>query len=288
MSINQTAPSVGLRASSGGQVVTRVPGAVETDRVRFARRRRIKDNLLRWGTPVLVLSLWQLTTALGVLDEQFWPAPASVFAKAWETIQSGLLPEHLGVTVQRLLTGYLAGAIAGVALGLIFGTVRSIRVALEPIISALYTVPKLALFPFMLLVFGLGPAPKIIMTALAVFFITCISTSAAVLGVSDAMHEPIRSFGATRMQTFRHLIVPAVLPEIFVALRLGSGTAVLVLIAIEMIQGSDGLGFVIWSSWQVFDTERMYVGIIVAALMGVIFQMGVKAIGRLLVPWKPR
>lgn len=268
--------------------VVRQPGQIERNRARFARQRRMVDLLLRFGTPVVFLLLWQYASTSGGLDRQFWPAPTDVARKLEETISSGFLTENLLATTERLMYGYVAGSLIGVAVGMLLGTLRLVRVALEPMISAFYTVPKLAIFPLLLLLFGIGDTPKIILTALATFFVVCISTIAAAVGIAPAMNEPLRSFGATRMQTFRHLTLPAVLPEIFVALRLGAGMSVLVLIGMEMIQGANGLGYVIWSSWQVFDTERMYVGIVTAAVFGVCFQSLIKLLGRLALPWAQR
>lgn len=214
-----------------------------------------------------------------MVDRQFWPAPLDVLGKLGQTLADGLLPGMLWATVERLLIGFVIGAGVGTGLGLLLGSVRPLRTGVEPVISPLYTVSKLAIYPLLLL-FGIGDLPKIILTGPGVFYITCLSTVSSVVSISPAMHEPMRSFGAARMQTFRHLILPAALPEIFVALRLGAGMSVLVLIGIEMIQGADGLGWLIWSSWQVFDTERMYVGILVAAVFGVLFQEAVKTLGR--------
>lgn len=277
-----------LIAEVPSTVVSRSPGPVELDRSKYARRQGIINNILRWGTPVVLLAVWQALSVGGALDRQFWPAPTDVASELWGTTIDGYLPSNLWSTIERLVVGYVAGSLIGVLLGLLLGTVRPLRVALEPIISAFYTVPKLAIFPLLLLLFGVGDVPKIILTALAAFFLTCISTIAAVVSVPAAMYEPMRSFGGTRLQTFWHLTFPAVLSEVFVALRLGSGMAVLVLVGMEMIQGDSGLGHVIWSSWQIFDTQRMYVGIVVAALFGVAFQSTIRGIGRLVMPWERR
>lgn len=279
-------PALGATPGAGSPaVVRRLPGRFETDRARHERRRKLVDFGLRFGTPLILLLLWQWASVTEVVDRQFWPAPTDVAGSFVQTIGSGYLLDNLLATIGRLAAGYTGGSLIGIVLGLALGAARPLRVALEPIVSALYTVPKLAIFPLLLLIFGVGDTPKIILTGLAAFFITCLSTMAAVVSIPQAMYEPMQSFGASSMQTFRHLAVPAALPEIFHALRLGSGMAVLVLIGMEMIQGSDGIGAMIWSSWQVFDTERMYVGIVVAAVFGVLFQMSVKWVGNLLLPW---
>lgn len=243
------------------------------------------DNLLRFGTPVLIVLLWQLSATVEVLDRRFFPAPTQIARAFTKAVDSGVLQAALSVSIRRLLIGYLMGLTAGILLGFLLGVVRFLRVALEPVISAVYTVPKLAILPLFLLIFGLGDMPKILVVALSVFFITCISTISAVTNIPDSYREPARSFGASPFKTFTHVMLPAVLPDIFVALRLAAGTAVLVMIGIEFVQGGAGIGWMIWNSWQLFLADRMYVGIVSVALLGVIFQTLVKFIGRRLTPW---
>lgn len=96
----------------------------------------------------------------------------------------------------------------------------------------------------------------------------------------------LQSFDASRWQTLRHLTIPMVMPDIFKGLRITTGMGVLVLVAIEMVQGASGLGYVIWSSWQVYDVERMYVGIVTMSLVGVALQYLVLGVGRLAMPWR--
>lgn len=271
--------------SSGGDVVSRVPSKAELDPIGSRRRRRRIDNVLRFGTPVLIVGLWQLSAMAELLDRRFFPAPTEIAEAFVKAIDSGVLQEALKVSVTRLLVGYFFGAVVGILVGFALGVVRPLRVALEPVISALYTVPKLAILPLLLLIFGLGSLPKILLVALSVFFITCISTISAVTGVSDSYREPARSFGASPLKAFTHVMLPAVLPDIFVSLRLAAGTGVLVMIGIEFVQGGEGIGWMIWNSWQLFLADRMYVGIVAVALLGVLFQSLVQLIGRLLTPW---
>jgi len=268
-------------------VIERRPGIAEHDPSRFRRRRRIHDNVLRWGSPLLVVLLWQLFSMAEVLDPQFWPSPTRVFDSTIESISSGVLLKNAAVTLGRFIVGWGAGALMGLAIGFLLGTFRPVRLALEPLVSALFTVPKLALFPLLLLLFGLGEAPKIILIAMTVFVVVTISTTSAIIAIPAGMKEPLRSFGASKWQMFTHLTFPAVLPEIFVSLRITTGMAVLVLVAIEMVQGASGLGYMIWSSWQVYDVDRMYVGIVTMSVLGVILQYIVLGFGHLAMPWRP-
>ncbi|MCG2621313.1 ABC transporter permease [Arthrobacter sp. I2-34] len=281
--------AVDLQRNTTSRRIERKPGPVERNPRAFMRRRRIIDNLLRIGAPILLIVAWQLVVSTGLLDRRFWPAPTDVLLSFQENVATGRLAEALVSSMTRILLGYLIGSVAGILGGIALGVFRPLRIALEPIISAVYTVPKLAILPLLLLLFGLGDVPKIILIALGVFFVTIISTIAAVTSIPEGYLEPARSFGANRVQTFRHIIVPAIMPDIFVALRLAAGQAVLLMIGIEFVQGDEGLGYMIWNSWQLFLADRMYVGIVSVALVGVVFQTTVKWIGQRLTPWeKPR
>lgn len=288
-SVSTSQDEAGRRWPTGrkGGVIKRRPGPAEQDPAAFRRRGLVIDNLLRWGTPILILLGWQVFSMAEILDPQFWPAPGAVGESMVETISSGYLTENLVISLLRFIEGWGGGALCGIALGVVLGTARPFRMAIEPVISAIFTVPKLALFPLMLVLFGLGEMPKILLIGLTVFVVVTISTTTAIVGIPEAMKEPLRSFRASRWQTLRHLTIPMVLPDIFNALRITTGMGVLVLVAIEMVQGSSGLGYVIWSSWEVYDVERMYVGIITMSLVGVALQYIVIGIGRLAMPWRP-
>lgn len=270
---------------SPGTVERIEPGPAELDEVAFARRRRRTDNVLRWGTPLLLLVLWQIAGWQEVIDRRYWPSPSDCFAAGRELIDTGALQDATIATVRRILIGYVIGCSSGIAIGLLLGAFRTLRVAFEPIIHALYTVPKLALLPLLLLVFGIGEAPTIILIAITVFFVVAISTTAGVHAVPKAYIDASKSLGGTRRELFRHVIVPASLPSMIVALRLSAGIAVLVVIGVEFVYGGDGLGHLIWNSWQLFIADRMYVGIIVVAVIGVLFQAAVAYLGKRLAPW---
>ncbi|MGW0586442.1 ABC transporter permease [Streptosporangium sp. NPDC002607] len=272
----------------GGGTVLRRPDLAERDPVRFQRRRVLVDNLLRFGTPVLILAVWQAISSSGLVDQRFWPPPSEIVVSFVELVSSGLVIEAAASTLQVLILGYLGGSLAGILLGVLLGSIRKLRTAIEPIISALYTVPKLAVLPLLLMVFGLGMTPKVLLVAFGVFFIVVISTMSAVAGIPEGYLEPARSFGASRLQTFRHVTLPAMVPEVFTSLRIAIGTAVLLVIGIEFVQGRDGLGFLIWNSWQVFLADRMYAGIVTVSLIGVALQSAVTWIGRRVAPWAPR
>lgn len=276
-------------AAYGGKeiVLVRKPGAAEHAPVSAARRRVITDLCLAIGVPLVFLAFWELATSQGWLDVRIYPAPTKIISSGWGLITDGALWPDVWATTRRVMIGFAIGTAGGIALGLIMGSIRTIRVALEPSLDALYVVPKLALLPIFLNVFGLGEGPKVALVAATVFFFVWVSTMSAVISVPEGYREAGSLFGASRWQMFRHVLVPAALPQIFVAMRVAAGVAFLVIIAAEFIVGTDGLGYLIFNSRALFINDRMFVGIVCVALGGVLFAELIRFIGHRLTPWAP-
>ena len=266
-------------------VLRREPGAPEREPRRFRRRRRATDLTLAIGVPVVLLVLWQAASEADWIDSRLYPSPTDIVRQGRELAADGLLWEQTWVSTRRVLQGYALGSLAGVAVGLAMGTWRPARVALDPILTALYTVPKLALLPVFLTIFGFGEAPVIVLIAVTVFFFVWISTTAAILSVHEGYRDAARVFGVNRWQMFRHVLLPASAPQVFVGLRIAAGVAVLVLIGVEFVLGGRGLGHLIEQGRVLFQTERIYVGIVVVAVLGFVFMSLVRVIGRRVTPW---
>jgi sulfonate transport system permease protein len=155
-------------------------------------------------------------------------------------------------------------------------------------LDALYVVPKLALLPIFLNMFGLGEGPQIALVATTVFFFVWISTMAAVLAVPSGHRDAGQVFGASAWQMFRHVLLPASLPAVLVGARIAAGVAVLVIVASEQIAATNGLGHLIFDARALFQNDVMFVGIVCVAVLGVVFSELVRIAGRLLTPWAPR
>lgn len=267
-----------------GQTVRR-PGPAELHPRHFQTRRRRIDALLSWGVPILIFAVWEVTGQLGVLDTRFFPPPSTIWDAAVASVRDGSLTSAIVVSARKVVIGFILGTLTGVAVGIALGISRVLRAALEPLIVALYTVPKLSLLPVLLLIFGLGELPQILLIAISVFFLISISTVAAMVAVPGPYLETAHSFQATRMQTFRHVQLPASLPAIGTAMRLSAGMSVLVMVGIEFLLGGEGLGNLIWSSWTLFLPERMYVGIVVVGVFGLVFTNVVTYVARRSAPW---
>jgi sulfonate transport system permease protein len=283
----------GLEASAHAlAILARRPGRAERDPAGHRRNRRILEMSLAIGVPLALLLLWQVASSQHWVNRTLYPAPSDVVRyseKMFGDKPGGHMESDLWKSVQRILWGFFWGSLSGLVFGVVMGMSRTVRAALDPLLTALYTVPKLALIGIFLLALGFDERPVITVIALTVFFFVWIQSMSAVMTVAEGYREAALSFGANRWQLFRHVILPAALPQIFVGLRVAAGVTVLTMIGVEFVFApeSKGLGYRINNAKQIFDPRQMYLGVILAALLGVIFTWIVRIIGRALSPWAP-
>jgi ABC-type nitrate/sulfonate/bicarbonate transport system permease component len=242
--------------------------------------------------PVLLLLLWELLVRVGMLDARFFPAPSSVVGTFYSLVAvvpwQGSLPNHVLTSLSRAVVGFLLGAIPAIGLGIVMGLVPLVRAAMQPIIGALFPIPKVAILPLVMLIFGLGEQSKWAIIAIGVFFQVLISTAAGVANIDRIYLDVGRNFGAGRLATYRTIALPGALPMIFAGLRLGWGVALLLLVTAEMVASRSGLGYLIWQSWQTFAVEEMYVGLVTIAVLGILSFWLLDALESRLLPWKAR
>jgi ABC-type nitrate/sulfonate/bicarbonate transport system permease component len=238
------------------------------------------------ASPLLILLVWEIVVRIHLLDARFFPAPSSVIVELVLLAQSGQLFIDIGWTLLRVVIGTLLGTIPGVVLGIFLGLSPLVRAFVQPAISALYPVPKIALFPLVMLIFGIGEASKWAIVAVAVFFQVFYSTLAGVVNIDRIYLDVASNFKASRWQTFYSVAIPGALPFIFTGFQLGLGMALIVVVIAENFGTQVGVGFLIWRSWQIFEVRDMYVGLIVVALMGYCFQLLLQRLQKAIIPWK--
>ena len=245
-----------LLDAGNAPTIKRRPGAAETNPQQHEARRKWVSLALSIGTPILLIAAWQLASEAGSINPQFFPPPSRIWTTGVDMVRDGDLQTAIGVSSRRILLGFALGVVSGVLVGVLMATSWVIRAALDPLLSALYTVPKLALLPLLLLIFGIGETPKVLIIGITVFFFMWISTMAAVASVGEGYLEALQSFNASRWQVFRHALLPASLPQIFVGMRISAGVSVLVVVGVEFVQGGSGIGNVIWFSWSLFRAAQ--------------------------------
>jgi len=244
------------------------------------------ERLVSILSPILLLVLWEGAGRFGLLDVRFFPPPTAI-AQAFPTLlASGELWDDTLVSLGRIAIGFLIGAVPGLVLGLAMGLSRYLRAALNPMVGALYPIPKSAILPLLILVFGTGEASKYAIVASGVFFLVLLNTVAGVLSIEPVYLDVGRNFGAGRLQTFLTVALPGALPLVFTGIRLAWGTALILIVVGEIFVSRSGLGYLINNSYQTFQVEKMYAGLIVLSAIGYLSFLLLDELQRWLIPWR--
>lgn len=245
----------------------------------------MKSRLLGLILPITLLSLWQIGSSVGFINPLFFPAPTRIFQVAYERALDGSLLSEVFSTLNRLAAGFFIGSIVGYVSGLFMALNSFLRQLFEPLLSAIYTIPKIVLLPIFLLIFGFGNPPKIALIAITVFFYVWVNTLGAVSNIPAEYFAIARTVTKRQLSVIRHVVIPASLPSVFTGLRIGVAVATLITISSEFIVGDSGLGYLIFNSRLLLKYEDAYVGIVVVGLLGYTLQNLVKFIGRKVTPW---
>ena len=227
---------------------------------------------------VIAIAVWQIG-AQGV-DKTLLPSPVAVAQAFWESLLDGSLARNVGISVQRVLLGWLLGAVIAIPLGILTGTSLYVRAALDPFIHFFRFVPALALVSLFLLWFGIGEESKVNLIAWASGFVIAVTTAAGAAAVPADKIDAARCFGATRLQVLAQVIVPASIPSIFTGMRLALANAFLVVVAAEALAAQSGIGFLVWNARTYFRTDQIFLGVILFGLLGFVFDRIWKLIGR--------
>lgn len=245
-----------------------------------------QERALTILSPVAILAIWQLASWGNLLDPRFVPSPLKIIGASWELIVTGELWQHISASLLRICIGFVLGVVPGIIIGMLMGLNRLVRATLDPIVAATYPIPKIAILPLLMLLFGIGEGSKIAIVAIAVFFLVLINTMLGVREIGSIYFDVARNFKAPRLKFFWRVILPGAMPSIFAGLRLSLGVALIVLVAAEFVAANAGIGYLIWSSWETLVIENMFVGIIVITVLGVVSTFLLKELERLLIPWK--
>ncbi|MDE3075445.1 MAG: ABC transporter permease subunit, partial [Chloroflexota bacterium] len=191
------------------------------------RRNRVAERVLSLVSPILLLLLWELLVRIGLLDARFFPAPSSIVGTFGQLIGSGELLVDTRDTVIRTIIGLLLGGVPGLVIGATMGLSRFVRAFMKPVVAAAFPIPKIAILPLIMLIFGLGETSKYVAVAIGVVFLMLINTMAGVLEIDDIYLDVGRNFGASRWQFFRSIAVPGAMPGIFTGLQVSLTIALL-------------------------------------------------------------
>lgn len=235
---------------------------------------------------VVVLLCWEFAARAALINPSFYPPPTLILDTAVDLFRHGEMVRHVLVSLRRVVLSLCLGGSAGVAAGLLMGWSNPVRHLLNPYVALLYPVPKIVLLPVMFAMFGITELARVLTLSLAVFLIVAMSTVGAVRELDEVYVDSAIDSGAGRVDLFREVVVPGTLPQIFTGLSLGFGLAFILIVVIEFVAASAGLGYVIWSSWQLYTIPRMYVALLLINVIGIVFLYGIEAVGNALTPWQ--
>jgi ABC-type nitrate/sulfonate/bicarbonate transport system permease component len=255
----------------------------------FSTVRRSSVAVLQ-GTliPLAILISWELLAQAEVVNPVFFPPPSKLTALLLELSADGTLWMHLGKTLSRLLPALAIGATMGLLFGLMLGANLLIRKFLEPSLLALYSIPKIALLPIFLATLGVGESAMIGLISVSVFFYVWIYTMGAVLRTPANLIVTAKVFGASRFRVISSIILRSALPETMSGLRVGATVALLVGLTSEYVLGADGIGYLILGSRSLGQHGLSYLGILIAAITGLLLQYSVLLFDRWVNPWVRR
>jgi len=250
------------------------------------RSRRLVELGLTVASPALVIAIWELLSRSGRIDSRFWPPPSTLWDTSVTMIQEDGLFGDIRITVARILLGFLFGAIPGIVLGLAMGLFWPVRVFFMPLATIVYSIPKIAVLPLMIIAFGIGETSKLVTVALSIFFLVALSTMSGVLELDGSYRDVARNLGASRSELFLTVALPGALPSIFTGLRLALGFALVVVIGTEFVNAKSGLGYVIWNSYQTLRIRQIFVGLILTGILGWGLTALLGAIEQVVMPWR--
>lgn len=235
---------------------------------RAARAQRRWIGLLAWPLPLLLLAFWWIGSGQGWISQQTLPHPHQAAETFVQLLQTGELQTNLGISLRRVIVGFLIGSSVGLALGLGMGLSRTVHDLLHPTFRALVYVPLLGWIPLLMLLLGIGESLKYVLIAKAALVPVTLNTLAGVRGVPGPYIEVARVLRFNRLQLLTRVVLPAALPQIWTGLRFGLTKSWLLLIVVELLASSEGLGFMTISGQQLFQLDLVVVAVFVIGAIG--------------------
>jgi ABC-type nitrate/sulfonate/bicarbonate transport system permease component len=251
--------------------------------IQLSKRRR---NMLAVASIVAALVLWWIVTAFGLMDKVLLPPPVEVAGAFWRSLWDGTLAMHVGISLLRVLEGFLIALLIAVPVGVLMGSSQVARGLVEPIVELLRPIPPIAMIPLAILWFGIDELSKVLIIAYGAFFPILLNTIAGFQEVDRTHVRAAQTLGASRLQIFRDVVLRSAYPFIVVGARLGMGMAFIVLVAAELIASSAGLGYLINDGRYSFRTDQIFLGMISIGILGFMLNKGLLEAERHLLKWK--
>jgi ABC-type nitrate/sulfonate/bicarbonate transport system permease component len=234
-----------------------------------------------------LLAAWELVARSGWVSRLFLVGPGEVVLAFWKLASSGRLWFDLQASLLELGLGFALGIGAAIPAGLLLGTFRRLEIALEPYLMGLYATPRVAFYPMLIAWLGFGLSSQVALLFLSTFFPICINTWSGVKTVDPVLIRAARSFGANQLQLFTKVVLPYTLPFITAGIRVALGRGLIALYVVEAFGANAGLGYLIAQAGTEYRVGDLFVGVLVLAALGVLFDGALRWAERRLAPWRP-
>ncbi len=253
--------------------------------------RRFVGQIRAWmekAYPLVVMVLvWELVARLNWVDALFLPRFSDAAIALWTGLfQTGFLLIDASTSLLRAFAGLAVGASVGVLLGTLMGQFRLARQFLDPLVSFFFPMPKLALFPLIMVWLGLGESSKIAVVAISAFFPVAVNTYTGIRSVDKFLVWNALSKGANQFQLLTRVLIPAAAPFIFAGFRVAVSLSFLVTVSVEMLQSNNGLGYRILFARSIYEPATMYAALLLVALLGLAVDRLIRLIGKRLLVWQ--
>jgi ABC-type nitrate/sulfonate/bicarbonate transport system permease component len=250
----------------------------------------VRDFLSNWLGLVGILAFfgtWEILTRTEILNPFYFPPFSKIVAKGIELFANGTIWEHMWFSLTNFSIGLVISVVLGVIAGVPMGWYKGVSKTFDPLLSGIYATPLIALLPLIIMLFGLGPMSKIIMTILAAVFPVMINTMTGIANTDHRLITMSRAFGAKDSTIFLKVSIPGSLPYIVAGIRVALGRALVYIVVAEQYGAAMGLGYLSSVAAQRFQMAAMFVPIVIIAALGAGLNELLKAAERRLEKWKP-
>ncbi len=249
-------------------------------------------RLISAGSVLFLLATWSVVTWLGLVREDALPSPIKLFHAFVAMLGDGYggspLLKHVGMSVMRAVSGFLAAVILGVPFGILIGRHEVLGAIVAPVIGFFRPIPPIAFLTLFVFYFGIGEASKIGLIFMAAFWYVVLNCADGVRSVPELLIRAAQNMGYTRRQLFFHIIIPASMPSIMTALRAASSISWTLVVASELLGAQAGLGFIIIDAAQYFNIPATFIGIILIGSIGLVWELALIYVQRRVLHWQGR
>ncbi|MCW2696458.1 MAG: nitrate transporter permease [Modestobacter sp.] len=248
--------------------------------------RRTNHRLISVLAVALFLILWEVSGRVGIVSPFFVSSPSGVVTAGIEYFQSGLVWTDMKISGLEFVIGYVLAVVVGIPLGLAMGWYKTLHAALSPFVDFLFSTPRVAFLPLLIVWMGVGIAPKVALVFIMAVLPLLMSVISGVKTVDKTLLSVGKLFGASQLTVFRTIVLPGSVPSIIAGLRVAVGTGLIGMVVGELYASSEGLGYRIVEAGQLFQTDRLFVAAIIVAIAGVLLSGALARLEKRLSAWR--